>query len=362
MRGKRIHFYILLVIAVTAGLALGYMVHLDRLAALEGRANPDSTLRVLAIKGVLPREFLLDFERESGIRVIVSEADSPESLWDRFESPTETFDLVSLFSYQIPHAIHAVKLQPLDPAKVRGFGSVSADFRDVPGELGNQRVLPVLWGATGILYDSSKFNSAPDSWKDVFSRGKSIGKVGLLASAIDLARWLPEPAEGAEESEEPLPEAVVRRTLNQLLSMATLSTSAMSSLELLTHKEFAAIQMNHGETAFLPAESASWKFTLPEEKAGFWILSLAMTRETKSEAEVHRFLDHVMIAENSAKLALGARQASTNKAVETLDIDSRLKPSYLREMPLTRLSLLRDFRSARTLRGMLGTITATRSH
>lgn len=360
---KKHHFYILLVVGILLGLGVGYKIHRDRIAALEGRIKPDSSLRILALKGLFPRELVQSFERDHGVRLILSEAETPEALWDRFETPGESFDLVSLFSYQIPIAIQAGRLFAPEPARLRGWDRISADFRNVPGETTNQETVPLLWGLSGMLYDTRKIKTPPDSWHAVLAQTQGKNKVALLSADIELARWLPEPEEGDEESEEAPTNESVRRALAPVLSSAVLSENPWSSLSLVSQDLFSAIQMNHGETAFLTSEQAAhWKFVWPEEKAGFWILSLALTRGLKDRDDAYRFLDFLLEGENSARLANWTHQASTNRAVESLAIDARLKPSYLRQAPLTRLQILRDFQGARSVRAALGAITAPRSH
>lgn len=349
---------LIFLLACAIGVGVGWQIHRSRTSSEAGRKpNGSSRVHVLALKGVLNDEVIARFEHEHGIRMDVAEADSPESLWDRFESgpPAERFDLVTLFSYQVPTAVQALRVQPLRTAKLHNIASIAMDFRGIPGDLNHERLVPVLWGLTGFLYDTKRLSGAPaESWHALLGQSNLRGKLALLPSTAELARWLPVPSEAEEEGPTTID---VRRSLAPLLSMASFSSSYWSSADLLEGANPPlVVQMNHGEAAMRPeSKSGDWKFVLPEDGTSLWILSFALTREAQAESEAYAFLDYLLEAETALALVRATRQASTHSSLETSGLPAQIKPSYLRQVPLTRVLLLRDFSRAREIRALLPT-------
>jgi spermidine/putrescine transport system substrate-binding protein len=61
-------------------------------------------------------------------------------------------------------------LQPLDTSRIPGWSHIFPTFKKLPGVVvdGKVYVIPVDSGVTGIMYDSSKITTPPDSWADLF--------------------------------------------------------------------------------------------------------------------------------------------------------------------------------------------------
>ena len=101
-----------------------------------------------------------------------------------------------------------------------------------------------------------------------------------------------------------------------------------------------AIQMSHGEAAFWLArqpQADDWSFDVPDEGGLLWTIGLAMGASARHRSEVETLLSYLLRKEGAAALAAATHSASTNRLTEALAIDARLKPSYLRSIPLTRL-------------------------
>jgi spermidine/putrescine transport system substrate-binding protein len=359
-------FAVAVLVGVSLGLAFGttagpQFFHLrgrqKNAAGGPGLAAGQKLLRVLAIKGALPPEIVVEFQKSTGIAINLTEASEPEELWQLFDAPGAgtTYDVVSLMSYQVPAAVQLMRLQTLDTNKI-DLTRVGSDFRGIPGDANQTRLVPLLWGATGLLYNTEQLNEAPVSWKSVFALPRLKGRVGLLNFPVELARRLKNRA-GAnevsndEESELGPSDDTIVKGLKPILALAVLADNCLSTLTLTTRPREAVVEMNHGETAFLPAQH--WQFVWPEEKAPLWILSFALTQETKAEREGYRFLNFLLDAETAVKLTNATHQASTVVSVERLKIDARLKPSYLREIPLTKIEILHDFQGASAVHAAL---------
>ena len=267
-------------------------------------------------------------------------------------------------SYQVPAAVQLVRLQVLDESKIN-LALVHPDFLDIRGDPTHNRLVPVLWGATGFVYRAKSFPEPPQSWQDVLKRSDLKGRIGLLAFPIALAHLLRSRQPDAttsgqnqhdDDSELGPSDELIKKGLKPVLEVVTVADNALSAGELLSHPNQAVVEMNSGESAFVlgqAQEMQGWKFVLPKEGAPLWILSLALTQATKAEPAGYALLNYLLETENAAAFCKETRQASTVQRIESLNLPAPVKPSYLRKIPLTELTVLHDFQGANAVHAAL---------
>lgn len=322
---------IVVVLSFAFGIFFGIRLHRKNLAGQKPFAN--ASLRVLALKGVFPEEFIHAFEERNAIRVHLTELDSPEAIRTRLDSQNSDFDLVTLFAHQLHSASQNLRLQPISPSKLKSFDAIAADFRHVPGLSSATRTVSILWGLSGILHNTSRVPTSPRSWSELLKDSRWKGKIALLSSSADLIQALR--LEGSDQA--------IKGRLDQALGMVKVSAEPLSPASLLLNPEPPwIVQIHHGETAFPPANGKEWRFVFPEEKALLWILSLGLLSNAANVDEAYRFLEDVLRRDSALQITHYVRQASTNTRVEETDLDPRLKPSYLRQVPLTDYTLVKD--------------------
>ncbi len=71
-----------------------------------------------------------------------------------------------------------------------------------------------------------------------------------------------------------------------------------------------------------------------------WILNFAMATKSNRTAEVNSFIGYMLRPQVAIEIATLTGQASTNSGLDSSALASQLKPSYLRQIPLTKLVLL----------------------
>ena len=359
---------IVILVSFALGITWGLKLRHDREIAI-GVAKPSSVLRILTFKNLLRSELIAGYENRSSTKIELTEVGTPEELWERLESTAakDGYDLISLYSYQIPLAMQMGRIQPIDVSQIKNLDIVSPDFRHLPGDPSLAQAVPILWGLTGLIYNSSQIKD-PDtvqSWLEILKNRDFSGKVGLLSSTIDLLRL----ADLMHASSETSPSSfamsagsasvTVQKLLQPILSLpfVVLASDYLSGSSLLAGTNPPSVmQINHGETAFLPATSqtsSAWKFVVPVEGATLWTLDLALTRDAHSVREASSFLDYLLEPGPATQLVNAFHQASTNRELNKSGIDNRLKPSYLRQMPLSQMTVWQDFSRARETRALL---------
>lgn len=110
---------------------------------------------------------LKQFEEETGIRVVMDEFDTNESMYPLVAAGAERYDVICPSDYMIQKMIHNNLLQPLDYSQLpnarqyvgKQFWTQSETF-----DPGNRYAVPYCWGTVGIVYNRTMVDEPVDSW------------------------------------------------------------------------------------------------------------------------------------------------------------------------------------------------------
>lgn len=352
MARSRLSIIFIIFCAVGIGVFWGLRLqHQSAELARKKAAEPFPKIKVLSYSGLLSPKFLSDFKKRYEIEVDLREVENPERLWELFETSfapdAEDYDIITLFSYQVPLAAQLDRIKKIDRSLIANLQAVSPDFRDIPGQDFFQDVVPLLWGVVGLAY-SEDVKNPPDSWASAL--GGSKQKLKLPSSTTLL--WKLSAITSSNKD--------LEKRMAGVFSKVALAKDFLSARTLFEEKEKSQlIAINHGEMAFSPFSGADWKFVLPKDGAPLWILTFALSSESKNLDKAHDFLNFTLERESALELTGFTRQASTHRELESELIDKRLKPSYFRQISLSELEIPKDFNRARELREIINKTTAS---
>jgi spermidine/putrescine transport system substrate-binding protein len=339
---------VVVLIAFVFGTFWGLKINSDRsrTAFLE---KQKTAVRVLTYRNLFSPELKRELEKDGAFVVDYIEVDTAEELWEKLEKPGANGppDVITLFSYQVPLAAQLGWLQAIARPRVPNLAFISPDFLDIPGDPSLHQVAPLLWGVSGLVQKAEAGLSRP-SWREAVQNPKLKGKIALPNSTAELLRLALSPTSaGIPVAANSLPKILQPWVTSVVFSNQLLSAASLA-------KEAKVVMASNGEMAFTPYKNSDWKFSLPDEKATLWILSLALAREPRDEQKAYAFLNAALGATAALELVETFHQASTHRDLEKLKaLDPRLKPSYLRQIPFESFVLWTDSSRAREVRALM---------
>ena len=116
----------------------------------------------------LSEDVIKQFEEETGIKVVLDEYDTNESMYPRIAEGAEAYDVLCPSDYMINKLIHNDLLQPLDFAQLpNARANIDQDFFDQSRAFDKEGkyTVPYCWGTVGIMYNTKLVNEPVDSWK-----------------------------------------------------------------------------------------------------------------------------------------------------------------------------------------------------
>src|SRR5258707_10106054 len=152
------------------------------LAALLGACQPKTeTLSLLVCEGYADPSFLQPFEQTHHCKVVAAFMGSSDELVAKLRGGSASnYDVISPSSDVATSIVRAGLVAPLDLSKIPFYNQLSARLRDSPLVKANGQTygVPFVWGPNPLLYDTTAFPKAPDSWSDLWNP-KLKGKISL---------------------------------------------------------------------------------------------------------------------------------------------------------------------------------------
>src|SRR6195256_5815103 len=152
------------------------------LAALLGACKSKTeTLSLLVWEGYADPSFLQAFEESHRCKVVAAYMGLSDELVAKLRGGSASnYDVISPSSDVATSIVRAGLAAPLDLAKIPSYNQLSARLRDSPLAKADGKTygVPFVWGPNPLLYDSSAFQQAPDSWSILWDP-KYKGKISL---------------------------------------------------------------------------------------------------------------------------------------------------------------------------------------
>ncbi|MBI4926014.1 MAG: spermidine/putrescine ABC transporter substrate-binding protein, partial [Bdellovibrio sp.] len=125
-------------------------------------------------------ELLARFEKQSKIKVQVSNYASNEELLAKLQAGATGYDVAVPSDYMVFAMSKLGLLHELEPGALSNFKNIDAKFLKKSFDPQNRVSVPYDWGTTGIAVNRKLYSGELKGWKNVFHNPKLKGKFTLL--------------------------------------------------------------------------------------------------------------------------------------------------------------------------------------
>jgi putative spermidine/putrescine transport system substrate-binding protein/spermidine/putrescine transport system substrate-binding protein len=307
------------------------------LACSACKKNVDS-LSLLVWEGYSDETFVRAFEESHHCKIVATYMGSSDELVAKLRGGSASnYDVISPSSDVAASIVKANLAAPLDLSKLPAYSQLSARLRDLPLVKGNGQVygVPFMWGPNPLLYDTTNFSQAPDSWA-IFWDPKYKGRLSVwddLSTVYMAAQILgydkPDPSQLYNLSDEQL--AAVRKKLIELKPNIRKIWSTGGELTNLFQNHEVVLAMGWPlNTNDLRKLNFPIGETIPKENTTGWIDHLMITAASSRKELATEFLEF-MIEAKTQKLVTdrthytpanpGASQFLTAEEIKGLHLD-----------------------------------------
>ena len=147
------------------------VIFLSILLLLTGCSNKNErVVNILNWSSYIPTEVLMQFEKESGIKVNYGTYSSNEELLAKVSNTKSgTYDLIFPSDYMVEIMIGRNMLEKIDKTKLNNFSNLNEKYLGLDFDIKNDYSIPFLMAYTTIAIDTSQDNNPITSYNDLLN-------------------------------------------------------------------------------------------------------------------------------------------------------------------------------------------------
>ena len=283
----------------------------------EKKEEDNKELVLYTWEGLFPQKVLTDFEDETGIRIISSNFDSNETMFEKVQqSDGKDYDLVIGDDYIIEQIVNNGLAKELDKEKLKNYDNINPLYQSQFYDPENKYTIPHGAGIPLIVYDPEQVDFEIQGYEDLWNPALE-DKIATIASyrAVEGMVLL---AMGKSMNEQD--PAVIKEAGEKLKELAPnirMIQDTNTQNALLNGEASVGILYTSQVIAAL-AENPDLKVVYPKEGLGFGIMNFFIPKNAPDTEEAYAFLDYILEPEVAAKCFDFVGYYCTNKAADEL--------------------------------------------
>lgn len=260
------------------------------------------TLNLLVWEGYADPSFIRGFEEQCRCKVSASYMGSSDELVAKLRGGSAgTYDVISPSSDVATMISEGGLAAPLDLSKLPTYNQLSPQLTSMPLVKAKGQVygVPFTWGPNPLIYDTTAFPQAPDSWS-AFWDPKLQGKLSVwdeLSTVYMAAQVLgydkPDPSHLYNLSDQEL-EAVKKKLLELKPNVRKMWSTGGELINLFQNHEVTAAMGWPLITNQLRRANYPIGETIPKENTTGWIDHLMITAGSENKELAHKFLEYMI--------------------------------------------------------------------
>ena len=294
--------------------------------------QPAKVVNLAIWANYLSPELQKEFEKETGIKIEISNYASNEELLAKIQAGAATYDVAVPSDYMVFAMTQLGMLHELDKTKVPNASDVDPKTTGKYFDPKNTYSLPWAWGTTGIAVNRKLYKGKVAGWQDVFENKALVGKFTLLDD--------------------------VRETVGAALKSQNLSLNSKDAAELAKAKQVLVKAKKsvkgftsdpqpalvNGEMVVAHAYSsdalqankklggAGVEYVIPQEGCTFWIDNLVVLKNAPHLEAAHQLVNFLMstkvgVARTEEIFAAPSTKSAIAALPEKLRKDATMFPS-----------------------------------
>lgn len=282
--------------------------------------NSKQRVNVYGWYGIISREILTDFEKETGIKVIYDVYDNNDSLEAKLLATNSGYDIV--FPSFIPYAARQLNMgayQKIDMQFVPNIenisGNITDSYRNAGGNI--EYLIPIFWGTLGIAYDANILSKVFPNEKinsyDVLLNPEKIKKIAKYGVSFpeEYIDIFPQISvylnNGTLEKAKNL--ASINKYINhfRLIRQYIKKFSSNTMISDLISGEV-CIAIGSSDNAWRAKRSGKYvnkdiRYVIPENSGMLWIDCVGIPQKAPNKENAYKFLNYLLRPDVAAKIS-----------------------------------------------------------
>lgn len=260
-----------------------------------------------------------DFEKQTGIKVVLKEYDTSDMMLSEVQSDPAGFDVISATDDSAALLIKSKLLAELDPSKIPNRTYIKKRFLGLPFDPKNRYSIPgIFWYATGLVVNTNFVSENIDSWAALWDK-RYQGKIALLNDSRDamaaVIKYSGFPLNSVDSKEL----AIVERNVGLLRENGVRFGDTLDNLDKVLSGELWISQAYSGDMVYKSKGKDHIRYVLPKEGFNVGLDMFVISVDSPHPDEAHQLINFLLEPRNAARAARTFYYPLTVDAEQFLD-------------------------------------------
>jgi spermidine/putrescine transport system substrate-binding protein len=263
---------------------------------------------------------LRDFQEACGVEVTLDTYPSNEDLAARIRAGNSGYDIIIPSDYMVDILIQEGRLLKLDKSQIPNIANLDPNQMGLYYDPNNEYSLPYQYGMTGIAYNKSEVNPAPDSWAALFDPTQLQPYANKVSMLDDEREGVGAALKYRGNSYNSTDAAQIAQAKELLLAQKPLLARYDSENVSggLSSGEIVMAHAWNGAAALARSENPDIEWILPKEGGVIWQDNLAIPSDAPEPYTAHVFINNVLDGKIGARITDFTYYLTPNKAAAPL--------------------------------------------
>lgn len=254
----------------------------------EKKEEDNKELVLYTWEGLFPQEVLTDFEDETGIRIISSNFDSNETMFEKVQqSDGKDYDLVIGDDYIIEQIVNNGLAKELDKEKLKNYDNINPLYQSQFYDPENKYTIPHGAGIPLIVYDPEQVDFEIQGYEDLWNPALE-DKIATIASYRAVEGMVLLTMGKSMNEQDPAVIKEAGEKLKELAPNIRMIQDTNTQNALLNGEASVGILYTSQVIAAL-AENLDLKVVYPKEGLGFGIMNFFIPKNAPDTEEAYAF-------------------------------------------------------------------------
>jgi len=268
----------------------------------------------------IPHSLVHDFEKQTGIKVHFSTYDANETMYTKIRAASQekvgVYDIIMPSGYFVERMRKQGLLQVLDHQRIQHLENIDPTFLNSPYDPNNQYSLPMVWGTSGIFYNTHFVHPVPKNWNDLWDN-RFKNQLLLLDDSREIFAMAMLSLHYSPDDSDP---KHIHQAFEKLLALApNIKLFASDGIQAILVDEDANVGLVWNGDAYKGhTENKAVAYYYPKEGFIIWVDCLAIPANAPHVDAAYAFINYLLDPKVAAKVTLAQGLATANRDAKAL--------------------------------------------